>query len=341
MLLGGNAEIVYKPGYFNEDLGNIWANIDENGQADSLKQDDGAKKTASDERKKHQEEMNDKYLKEALEAAGDADAVIYVGGLTHDYDTEGKDRENMKLPYNQDRLISKLLEVRPDTVIVLTAGSPVDMREWIDNADTLVFNWYAGMEGGIALAEVLFGEVNPSGRLPETFPICEKDCPAATLGEFPGDDSVSYGEDIFVGYRYYDTYDIDTAFPFGYGLSYTEFVMSGLMAEVLEDTKDNINVKVSFNVSNIGDRAGATVAQLYVADKYPKVRKAAKELRAFEKVYLEKGETKEITLILEKEAFSYYDEKTKQFKADAGNYMLLLADNADEVLDIYEIELKR
>ncbi len=337
MLLGGNTEIVYKPGYFNEDVGNIWANFANpdcgNGQ-DKIKQND-------EDKLKRQNEMNAKYLKEAIEAANDADAVIYVGGLTHDYDTEGQDRADMKLPYGQDRLISELLKVRPDTVVVLTAGSPVDMSEWIDSADTLVYNWYAGMEGGMALAEVIFGDVNPSGRLPETFPVNEKDCPAVTLGEYPGEDKVSYGEDIFVGYRYYDTYDVNTAFPFGYGLSYTDFVMTGLRAELIEDTADSKSVKVSFDVSNIGDRAGATVAQIYVADKCPRVKKAAKELKAFEKIYLESGETREITLILETEAFSYYDEKAKSFKADAGNYMILLANNADEIADLAEIEFKK
>jgi beta-glucosidase len=281
--------------------------------------------------------LNDAEVNEALEAAKSADAVIFVGGLNHEYDVEGRDRENMKLPYEQDKLIKELIKVRPDTVVVLTAGSPVDMTAWINDVPTLVFNWYNGMEGGIALAEVLFGEVNPSGKLPETFPVDDKSLPTVTLGEYPGEESVSYGEDIFVGYRYYDTYDINTAFPFGYGLSYTDFVMSGLMAEVLEDSKENKSVKVSFNVSNIGDRAGATVAQIYVADKYPKVRKAAKELKAFEKVYLEAGETKEVTLILEKEAFTYYDEKARAFKVDSGNYMIMLATNADDVVDIYEI----
>jgi beta-glucosidase len=281
--------------------------------------------------------LNDAEVDEALEAAQSADAVIFVGGLNHEYDVEGRDRENMKLPYEQDKLIKELIKVRPDTVVVLTAGSPVNMTAWIDDVPTLVFNWYNGMEGGIALAEVLFGEVNPSGRLPETFPVDEKSLPTVTLGEYPGENSVSYGEDIFVGYRYYDTYEVDTAFPFGYGLSYTDFVMSGLMAEVLEDSEENKSVKVSFNVSNIGDRAGATVAQIYVADKYPKVRKAAKELKAFEKVYLEAGETKEVTLILEKEAFTYYDEKAHTFKVDSGNYMIMLAPNADDVVDIYEI----
>ena len=348
MLLGGNTQIEYRPGYFNDDIGNIWANTgeNENGQADSLKQDDETAqslpstkpKDQSEKKLQHQKEMNEKYLKEALEAAKNADAVIYVGGLTHDYDTEGQDRSDMKLPYDQDRLITELLKIRPDTVVTLVAGSPVDMSAWIDSADTLVYSWYAGMEGGIALAEVLFGDVNPSGHLPESFPVNESDCPAVVLGEFPGGDQVNYGEDIFVGYRYYDTYDVPTAFPFGYGLSYTDFVMTGIRAEVLEDTANNKSVKVSFDISNIGELAGAAVAQVYVADKYPKVKKAAKELKAFEKLYLEPGETREVTLILEKDAFSYFDEESHSFQADAGSYMIMLAKNADEVVDVTEIE---
>ena len=192
----------------------------------------------------------------------------------------------------------------------------------------------------MALAEVIFGEVNPSGHLPETFPFHEKDCPAAALGEFPGGDKVHYGEDIFVGYRYYDTYDVPVAFPFGYGLSYTDFVMTGIRAEVVEDTAKSTAVKVSFDISNIGARAGAAVAQIYVADKYPKVKKAAKELRAFEKLYLEAGETREVSLMLEREAFTYYDEEAHCFRADAGSYMLMLAKNAEEIVDITEIELR-
>lgn len=348
MLLGGNTEVVYKPGYFNEDVGNIWADTSGggNGQADSLNQDSGAVQSspepevqaATEEKRKYQKEMNEKYLQEALEAAKDADAVVFVGGLTHDYDTEGQDRADMRLPYEQDRLISELLKVRPDTVVALVAGSPVDVSAWINDAKVLVFSWYAGMEGGIALAEVLFGEYNPSGHLPETFPVCEKDCPAVVLGEFPGGDKVSYGEDIFVGYRYYDTYDVATAFPFGYGLSYTEFVMTGIRAEVIEDTAESKGVKVSFDISNIGRRAGAAVAQIYVADKWPKVKKAAKELKAFEKIFLEAGETREVTLMLERDAFTYYDEESHSFQVDAGSYMLLLAKNAEEIVDITEIE---
>lgn len=347
MLLGGNTEVVYKPGYYNEDIGNIWANTgdSENGQADSLNQDSAESAVSniaavSEEKKRYQQKMNEKYRKEALEAAKDADAVIFVGGLTHDYDTEGQDRADMKLPYEQDRLIAELLKIRPDTVVTLVAGSPVDMSAWLDDASSLIYSWYAGMEGGMALAEVIFGDMNPSGRLPETFPIREQDCPAGVLGEFPGGDAVHYGEDIFVGYRYYDTYDVPVAFPFGYGLSYTDFVMTGIRAEVLEDTAESKAVKVSFDISNIGSRAGAAVAQIYIADKYPKVKKAAKELKAFEKIYLEAGEMREISLMLEREAFTYYDEASHSFRADAGSYMLLLAKNAEEIVDVTEIELK-
>lgn len=347
MLLGGNTEVVYKPGYYNEDIGNIWANTgdSENGQADSLNQDSAESAVSniaavSEEKKQYQQKMNEKYRKEALEAAKDADAVIFVGGLTHDYDTEGQDRADMKLPYEQDRLIAELLKIRPDTVVTLVAGSPIDMSAWLDDASSLIYSWYAGMEGGMALAEVIFGDMNPSGRLPETFPIREQDCPAVVLGEFPGGDAVHYGEDIFVGYRYYDTYDVPVAFPFGYGLSYTDFVMTGIRAEVLEDTVESKAVKVSFDISNIGSRAGAAVAQIYIADKYPKVKKAAKELKAFEKIYLEAGEMREISLMLEREAFTYYDEASHSFRADAGSYMLLLAKNAEEIVDVTEIELK-
>ncbi|MCM1183819.1 MAG: glycoside hydrolase family 3 C-terminal domain-containing protein [Roseburia sp.] len=348
MVLGGNTEIIYKRGYYNDDIGNIWADTSDsgNGQADSLNQDkpehakaEADKRAVEEQKRAYRRVKNEQCMKEALEAAKDADAVIYVGGLTHDYDTEGQDRADMKLPYEQDRLISELLAVRPDTVVIIQAGSPVDMSAWSDRADTLCYGWYAGMEGGYALAEVVFGLVNPSGRLPETFPVAAGDCPAAVLGEFPGGDSVHYGEDIFVGYRYYDTYDVKTAFPFGYGLSYTDFILSGLSARVLEDTAERKRVEVRFGISNIGDRAGAEVAQIYIADKFPKVKKAAKELRAFEKICLEAGETKQLTLELGAEAFSYYDETERRFKVEAGDYMILLAKSAEEVVDVTDVRL--
>lgn len=344
MLLGGNVQIVYKPGYFNNDVGNIWADTSgssENGQAQSLEQDiqNPCAKKDSSKNKQYRAEMNKKYMEETLAAAVDADAVIYVGGLTHDYDTEGRDRADMKLPYEQDKLICELLRVRPDAVIVMQLGSPVDMSAWLDKADSLICAWYGGMEGGYALAETVFGENNPSGHLPETFPLSEEDCPAVRLGEYPGGDCVKYGEDIFVGYRYYDTYNVDTAFPFGYGLSYTDFVMTGLHADVVYDENRDFCVNVSFRISNIGERAGYAVPQLYVADKKPKVKKAAKELKGFEKLYVGAGETKTVTMTLDKHAFSYYSEELHNFVCDKGSYMLLLAKDAENVMDVTEIEI--
>lgn len=348
MVLGGNTQVAYLSGYYNEDIGNIWANTEgeENGQADSLLQDktkeaiDAAKLKRAEEKESLQRKMNQQYREEALAAAKDADAVIFVGGLTHDYDTEGKDRDTMKLPYEQDRLIQELLKVRPDTIVTLLVGSPVDMSAWKEQADTIVLSWYAGMEGGYALAEVLFGLVNPSGRLPETFPEKESDCPAVVLGEFPGNDSVNYGEDIFVGYRYYDTYQKPVAYPFGYGLSYTDFVMSKLQASVIEDTDQEKNVEVSFTVSNIGECSGLEVAQIYVSDKFPQIKKAEKELKGFAKVEVGPGETKEVHLTLETSAFSYYDEEKKSFCVNPGTYSILLAKSAGEVVDVTDIVLQ-
>lgn len=156
-----------------------------------------------------------------MRLAKEYDTVILIGGQNHLQDLEGHDRPDMKLPYAQDELIEEVLDTNPDTIVVIASGSPVEMP-WIEKAQTLVWHWYAGMEGGTALAEVLFGKVNPSRRLPETFPICHTDCSAHCIGEFPGGESVDYKEGIFVGYRYYDTKNVPVLFPLGYGLSYTE-----------------------------------------------------------------------------------------------------------------------
>ena len=164
----------------------------------------------------------------------------------------------MKLPYGQDLLIRELLEIKPDTIIVLTGGSPVEMGEWIDRADTVVWGWYAGMEGGRALAEVLFGITNPSGKLPETFYKKHTDCSAHCIGEFPGGKSVHYKEGVFVGYRYNDTFRIEPQFCFGHGLSYTTF--SYAKAELISE---NGETYVQCEVTNTGNCKGAETVQVY------------------------------------------------------------------------------
>lgn len=184
------------------------------------------------------------------------DTVIYVGGLNHDYDSEGNDRANMRLPYEQDRLIQELLKARPDTVVVLIGGSPVEMGEWIDKAHAVVWGWYAGMEGGNALAEVLLGEVNPSGKLPETFYKTHMDCSAHALGEFPGGSSVAYREENYVGYRYNEAFHVEPQFCFGHGLSYTDFAYRDIEIDEEKGT-------VSCYVKNTGTADGKETVQVY------------------------------------------------------------------------------
>lgn len=265
-----------------------------------------------------------------------------MGGQNHEQDLEGNDRASMKLPYAQDELIAAVLEARPDTVLVVASGSPVEMP-WIHKAKTLVWQWYAGMEGGTALAEVLFGEVNPSGKLPETFPICHMDCSAHCIGEFPGGKTAKYAEGIFVGYRYYDTRQVPVLFPFGYGLSYTQFVYSDLEiseADVLlkecktleqDDKETGVCVHVTVSVTNIGSRAGKETVQVYVGKQDSKVERAVKELKAFEKVALEPQETKRITMQLGREAFTYYDVETKDYVVEPGKYKIYVGKNVSEI----------
>ena len=196
--------------------------------------------------------------REAVEAAKEYDAVIYVGGLNHDYDSEGLDRSSMKLPYEQDILIKELLSARPDAILTFMGGSPVEMGEWIDHAKTVIWSYYAGMEGGTALAEVLFGRINPSGKLPETFYKRHTDCSAHVLGEFAEQKSVAYREGIFVGYRYNETFHVEPEFCFGYGLSYTDFVYEDAVYE-----KTNDGGYVICRLTNTGGCAGRETVQVY------------------------------------------------------------------------------
>lgn len=246
MLLGGNVKVDFVKGY---DSGKKEETSEVNWQEASL-QDGGGK------RKEAEGSASSFLMREALEKAADPsyDAVIFVGGLNHDHDSEGLDRADMKLPYGQDQLIGELLEIRPDMVVIMVAGSPVEMEKWIGKAQALVWSWYAGMEGGYGLAEVLFGRVNPSGKLPETFYKNHMDCSAHCIGEFGTEETVAYREGIFVGYRYNETFDVAPQFCFGHGLSYTEFVYGDATMEEAEGIS-----RVSLDVTNTGCRSGAEI----------------------------------------------------------------------------------
>ncbi len=331
-LLGGNVEIFYAPGYdvpYKEAAGG------ENWQAESTKEDSW-KPLAEWEPDAARQEA---FEKEALALAKECDEVIFIGGLNHEFDIEGRDRTDMKLPYGQDVLIEKLLEVKPDMTVVLYAGSPVEMP-WAEKVENLIWCYYAGMEGGRALAEVLFGKVNPSGKLAETMIQTLSDCPAHVIGTFGKTDVVEYKEGVMVGYRYYDTEEIPVNFCFGHGLSYTDFSYEKLEITPLEASArcgkrvaaEEGLLRVTVTFKNVGARAGAEVVQIYLAPHTEcNVERPAHELKAFEKVELLPGEEREVTLTLTEKDFAYYDVEEKAFMVDCGEYEIQAAASSRDI----------
>ena len=294
MILGGNAEVRYVKGYVRDEKKE---ESDTNWQETSLENGGGqTRRTTDGQEDREKKEQMEALRREAVELAGQYDDVIFVGGLNHEHDSEGNDRADMKLPYGQDRLIRDILDVNPGAVIVLVGGSPVEMGQWIGRADTLIWSWYAGMEGGRALSEILFGKINPSGKLPETFYKSISDCSAHVLGNFPGDEKVHYSEGVFVGYRYNDTFNVEPQFCFGHGLSYTEFEYSAP-----ELAREGGEVFVCCDVENTGKREGRETVQVYLAPLERKEDEPVQQLKGFEKVLLEAGEKKRVRILLDEE----------------------------------------
>lgn len=290
-LLGGNVQVDYRKGYFS---GQKEEETEINWQETSLEHGGGSTKVGGKQGVEI-EKIQEKLKQEVLDIAPDYDQVIFIGGLNHEHDCEGNDRADMKLPYEQDKLIKELLLLRPDTVVVMIGGSPVEMGEWVSMANSLVWAWYGGMEGGTALAEILYGQVNPSGHLPESFYKTHKDCSAHSLGNFGKTDFVEYTEGMYVGYRYLDAYHIDPEFCFGHGLSYTTFSYhSGRLVTEGED------IFLSCLVTNTGDREGEEVVQVYVRPVQGEDKVSIfQELKGFEKVSLKPGETQMVFVKLE------------------------------------------
>jgi beta-glucosidase len=264
----------------------------------------------------------------AVELAARSDVAIVFAGLTDEWESEGEDRAGMDLPGDQVALIERVAAANPRTIVVLNTGSPIPM-DWLDAVPAVVQAWYPGQEAGHAIADVLFGDANPSGRLPTTFPRCLKDNPAYL--NYPGENGkVTYGEGLFVGYRYYDAKGIEPLFPFGYGLSYTTFAYSNLRLEANEYLAgDEIRVRV--DVENTGARAGQEVVQLYLRDVESALRRPEKELKAFAKVALEPGETKTVTLLLDQEALSYYDPDQNGWVVEPGEFEVLVGSSSRDI----------
>ena len=286
-------------------------------------------------------------IAEAVEAAKDADYVIFVGGLNKSahQDNESTDRLQITLPYGQEKVIEALAEVAKNLVVVNISGSAVAMP-WADKVGAIVQGWYGGTETGNALADVLTGKVNPSGRLPFSVPFCYEDGPIKTERQYPGIKEpgdqywqTHYDEGVYVGYRWYDTKDIPVQFPFGHGLSYTTFEYSNAKAAKPSMTASG-TLKVSVDVANTGDYDGAEVVQLYIADPEASVDRPAKELKGFEKVFLKAGQKKTVTFEIDAEDLSWFDADKHEWVAEPGEFQALFARSAGDVQTMVSFQLK-
>ncbi len=267
---------------------------------------------------------SDSALADATDAARAGDVALVVVGTDSRWETEGKDRTTLRLPGEQDALVSAVVAANPRTIVVVNSGAPVEMP-WADDVDGIVQVWYSGQEGAAAIADVLFGDVDASGRLPTTFPVRLEDTPAFPF--YPGDgQTLHYGEGMYVGYRHYDTRDVVPRFCFGHGLSYTTFTYENLGLE-----RSGRDVVVEVDVTNIGHRRGADVVQVYVRRPGSRVERPDKELKAFEKVWLDPGETTRVRLGLSEQAFRHWDDHESRWEIECGDAEILVGTSSREI----------
>lgn len=271
---------------------------------------------------------DEELLAQAIECAKKADKAVIFAGLPDSFESEGYDRKHMKMPECQLKLIDEIRKVNENVVVVLHNGSPVEMP-FIDNIKGLLEVYLGGQAVGGATCDILFGKVNPSGKLAETFPAKLTDNPSYL--NFPGvGDNVEYKEGIFVGYRYYDKKDIEPLFPFGYGMSYTTFEYSGMTVSS-EEINDDKTLAVTVDVTNTGSREGMEIVQLYVKDKQSTVMRPEKELKGFEKVSLKPGETKKIAFHLDKRSFAYYEPAISDWFVEYGEFEILIGASSRDI----------
>ena len=277
---------------------------------------------------KKSDEIDAKLFNEAVAAAKAADVAIVFAGLTEEFESEGFDRTGIDIPNCHNVLIKEIARVNPNTVVVLAGGSVVAMP-WINEVKAIVNSTLAGQAGGAAVANVLTGKVNPSGKTAETYIIRNEDNP--TFGFYPGAPVTSeHRESVYIGYRYYDTVKKDVLFPFGHGLSYTEFKYSGIRVSK-KKIKDDESVTVSFKVKNVGDVAGAEIAQLYVKDVESTIFRPEKELKGFEKVFLEPGEEKSVKIVLDKRSFAFWNVNVGDWTVESGDFEILVGASSRDI----------
>lgn len=274
------------------------------------------------------DEIDEQLVKDAVEAAGKSQVTVIFAGLPDRYESEGYDREHLRIPVNQTQLIHAVAEVQPHIVVVLSNGAPIEMP-WIDKVQGVLEGYLGGQALGGAIADLLFGDANPCGKLAETFP--QKLSHNPSYLNFPGEgDTVEYSEGLFVGYRYYDKKEIEPLFPFGHGLSYTTFEYSDLKLD-RKAMLDTDQLQVSLKVKNAGDVAGKEIVQLYVRDVESTVSKAFKELKGFSKIALQPGEEKTVRFILDKRAFAYYNTDIRDWHVESGDYEMMIGQSAAEI----------
>jgi beta-glucosidase len=272
--------------------------------------------------------LGEQEIEQAVAQAAAASVAVLFVGLNAEWDSEGADRPHMNLPGNQNELIARVAAANPNTVVVLQTGAPVTMP-WLDQVAGVVQAWYLGQETGNAIADVLFGEVNPSGKLPQSFPVRLEHNPAFL--NYPGENGrVRYGEGIFVGYRYYEKKKIEPLFPFGFGLSYTTFGYGE--AQLSSDTlRPGESLTVSIPISNTGQRAGQEVVQLYVRDPQARLSRPPQELKGFAKVALEPGESSTVTFTLDQRALAYWDDAQHAWVAEAGEFEIAIGSSSRDI----------
>lgn len=331
--IGSKAEVVYARGYVG----------DPGGEFDGVKTGQDLKDDRSE----------DELLAEALRVAEDADYVIFFGGLnkSRHQDCEDTDRKGLELPYAQDRVIGELAKVTKNLIVVHISGNAVAMP-WVNEVPAIVQGWFLGSEAGTALAAVLVGDVNPSGKLPFTFPARLEDVGAHKLGEYPGNKeelakskhrrdtiNVVYREDLFVGYRWADKEKTKPLFPFGHGLSYTTFAYGKPSADKKTMTVDD-TITFTVSVKNTGTREGQEVVQLYISDKKSSLPRPVKELKGFRKVKLAPGEEKAVSITIDKKALSFFDDARHEWVAEPGKFEAIIGSSSRDIKGVVPFELK-
>jgi beta-glucosidase len=278
-------------------------------------------------------------LKEAVDLARTSDIAVIFAGTNREFETEGSDRSDLKLPFGQDELIKAIASVSSATIVVFVAGAPLEMSNVLNSCTAMLISWFNGSEGGNAIADVLLGNVNPSGKLPFTFPVALNDSPAYSLGTFTNDNNAEYREGSLIGYRWFDTKKIKPLFSFGFGLSYTGFLYRDLKTDKSKYGK-NDSIQIHIELKNTGKMDGDEVVQLYVHRSNSKVEWPEKELKGFSRVSLKAGESKKVTLSLSVSQLQYWDTKIHDWKLESGEVQLMIGSSSSDIRLVKNIMIK-